>query len=321
MNKLLKALLTTGMVGTVASFGEIKVTDNFSTSGFFDMSAGAVITSDEETIYGGFDQLELDFMYDFKNGVTARADINTNGGVIVGDPADPETVGNDLGITMEQAFITATPMGGPLSITAGKFLSSTGWEAAEPVDMFQYSYSKTLVYGGYQNGIALNFSQPMFNIYLAAIGSVWDGGNTDFEKPAFEAQLALMPVEALTAKIAYAMDTETTSGVENQGLLNAWVSYAVGPALLAGEFNYMTNWEAEDVNGMGWLVMANVGIGDKAGVTVRYSGIQIDEGDPDQEITVSPSYVFNDNLSGLVELKYEIDAEVTNIAVETIFAF
>jgi hypothetical protein len=180
-----------------------------------------------------------------------------------------------------------------------------------------------LVYGGYQNGLALSYGTDMFGVYGAVVGSVWDGSDTDPEYPGVEAQVSLMPVPGLTAKVAYAGDIMEDY---TQSLINSWVSYSMGSILVAGEFNYMMNWKAEDINGMGWIGLVNFGLGEHAACTIRYSGIIVDDKDDDTEdldteITLSPSLALTENLGILAEYKFEFDAEVNNFAVEALLTF
>ncbi len=316
MNKVknLSTALTVIGLGAASSFAEIKVTDNLSLSGFFDMSAGGAIMEDEEEFFMGFDQFELDLAYKFGD-VSANADLNK----------DINSAGNSF--DLEQAYVTYSKSG--FAVTAGKFLSSTGFEAAEPTGLYQYSYSKNCdrsvvdgcVYGGYQNGLALSYGTDMFALYGAFVGSIWNGADTDPEYPGVEAQLSLMPVQGLTAKVAYAGDIMEDY---TQSLINAWASYSFGSIMIAGEFNYLMNWGAEDINGMGWIGLVNFGLGEHAACTIRYSGIMVDEiedGDPNTEITVSPSLALTDNLGVLAEYKLEIEDEVNRFAVEALLTF
>jgi hypothetical protein len=318
MNKVknLSMALTVIGLGAASSFAEIKVTDNLSLSGFFDMSGGAVLdgAAETESYFMGFDQFELDLAYSYGD-VSANVDLN----YWAADPALEADLGGNPVVLFEQGYVTYSKNG--MAVMAGKFLSSTGFEAAEPTGLYQYSTSKTLVYGGYQNGLALSYGTEMFALYGAVVGSVWDGLDTDPEYPGVEAQISLMPVEGLTAKVAYAGDIMEDY---TKSLINAWASYSMGSVTVAGEFNYLMNWDAEDINGMGYLAMVNFGLGANAACTIRYSGIMIDEvedGDPNTEVTLSPSLALTDNLGTLAEVRYDIEDEVTSFAVEAILTY
>ena len=289
---------------------EIKLNDNLSVSGFLDMSTVTTMGDETETSLS-FDQFEMDFHLNYGS-VTGQVDI---------DSTDP-----DQGIKLEQGFVTYTApkdMLPGVSITAGRFLSSLGFEAAEPTGLYQYSFSEGIPYPGYQNGVALNV-KPMkeAGLYVAFLSSVWDVNETDAGTPGIEAQLALTPIEQITAKVGYALDAMDDY---TQTELNAWVSFAQGPLTLAGEIDLLGNWGADGNNGMHFLGMANVSLADiisaPIGVTLRFSGITLDDSDTSTEFTFSPSYTATDNWLLLAEFKQRLDAEETIIAVESLFTF
>ena len=322
------ALITVCLLSPSAS--AIKISDNFSVDGFLDMSAGATIAEDEDgdtelTAFAGYDQLEVDLNFSFDK-LSGRADIN----------------GNDA-ITLEQAFITYA-FSDMININAGRFLSSIGFEAAEPTDMFQYSYSTGIPYPGYQNGVSLSISpSDMIGIYASLVSGVWGGGgDTDLNNPGFEAQIALMPIEGLTAKVGFAGDVVEEVHAEEEGKahdhdhddeetylkseINAWVMYSMDKITVAAEFDLLPNYYAHEATGIHFLAMANIGITDEIGLTVRFSGAQNDLDNEDEELrtsfTISPSYAFNDNLGSLIELKQILgDDGETQIAFETIMTF
>ncbi len=272
-------------------------------SGFVDMS----ILSDDGVVGMGLDQLELDLSTDLGDGISIRADVNAMG------PTDP--------VTLEQAYI-AYDLAEGLSLTVGKFLSCTGFEAAEPTGMYQYSYSATLVYGGYQNGIAASYATDTFGLYGALVSSVWDGSDKDLDGDfGLEAQLILTPIEGVTAKAAFAME-------DKQNLINVWGLYENGPLSVAAEVNVMSDWGEYD-SGLGYLAMVNYGLSDQIGVTGRYSAIALTPagGGADaetSEITIAPSYAISDNWGLVAEAKLltvgNADA-VAQIGLESLITF
>ena len=277
-------------------------------SGFVDMS----ILSDDGVVGMGVDQLELDLSTDLGDGISIRADVNAMG------PTEP--------VTLEQAYI-AYEVGEGLSLTVGKFLSCTGFEAAEPTGMYQYSYSATLVYGGYQNGIAASYAMDKFGVYGAVVSSVWDGSDKDLDGDfGIEAQLTLTPIEGVTAKAAFAME-------DKQNLINVWGLYENGPLSVAAEVNVMSDWVNDDGafdSGLGYLAMVNYGLSDQIGVTARYSAIALTppgKGAKDvetNEITIAPSYALSDNWGLVAEAKLLTvgdDDAVAQIALESLITF
>jgi hypothetical protein len=288
------------------------------------MSAnGMAIKDSDATLNAELDQYEIDFMYKF-GFFSARADINSLGPV--------------GGVTTEQAFITAA-LSEHLNLSMGKFLSSSGFEAAEPTGLYQFSTSKTTgdVYGGYQNGLNIAYSTPMFGVYGAVVTDLWNGGETDLlNSPGFEAQFSLMPAEGITAKVTglFQLYDKDAIGDDGQDLINVWASYAKGPLTAAAEFNYLLNWNAgvgaaaiNDATGMGWLAMVNYKATEKLGVTLRYSALTIDDeagatDDMGSEVTLSPSYAISPNWLVLAEARMDFgNYEATSYAAESTFSF
>ena len=293
---------------------EIKLTDDLSVSGFLDMSSTTTSGGDETDIGLSFDQFELDFHLN-QGSVAARVDIDSTARTIGGQ-----------GVQLEQGYVTYTlpesTVSG-VSIKAGRFLSAMGFEAAEPTGLFQYSFSEGIPYPGYHNGIGVDVKPAkQVGIYVALLSGVWNVNDTDVKNPGIEAQVALTPMEQLTAKVGYAMDKMEDY---SQSELNAWMQFAQGPLTLAGEIDMLTNWGADGKNGMHFLGMANVSLADMisapVAVTLRFSGISLDDEDSSTEFTLSPSYSATDNWLLLAEFKQRLDAEETIIALESLFTF
>ncbi len=298
VKNLLNGAVALALMTGVAT-ADIKLNDNFVMSGFLDMSA----ISDDGTKGMALDQAEIDFMFNYDNGLSLRADLQ-------GSP--------NTSTSLEQAFMSYD-MGGGLSLTMGKFLSSSGWEAAEPTGLYQYSTSATLVYGGYQHGAAVSYSQEKFGLYGAVVSSVWDGADTSAEEIGFEAQLTLMPVEAATVKGAFLYED---FGTFNTNLINVWASYSMGSLLLAGEINLLSNWQADGNDGTGFLAMANYGISDKIAVTGRFSRLDTDAAGTVSEFTISPSYVVNENWLIVTEAKFMSNgSDTAHFALESLLTF
>ena len=270
-------------------------------SGFIDMS---FLSNDGDKTLS-LDQLEVDFSSDLGEGISVRADMN----------ALSENV------ALEQAYI-AYETGSSINLTLGKFLSCTGFEAAEPTGMYQYSYSATMVYGGYQHGIAASYGKEKFALYGALVSSVWDGNEKELDDDfGLEAQLTLTPATGVTAKAALAME-------DKQRLINVWALYQKGPLSLAAEVNVLSDWGEYD-SGLGYLAMANYAINDKIAITARYSAIALtppgDGKDKEtNEITIAPSYALSDNWALVAEVKMLTEGEadaVPQIGLESLLTF
>ena len=310
------------------SNAQVKLTDNLSLSGFLDMSAGTSLVEDESTEANtAFDQFELDFHF-ANDKVSARVDVDST--------STSSEVSRLIGL--EQAHVSYA-FSDKFSITAGRFLSCIGFEAAEPADMYQYSWSQGIPYPGYQDGVAINFTlNDQVGIYASMVESVWGNPmSSSLNLPSFEAQVALTPIDKLTTKIGFAGDVLSNgAGTEYlQSEVNAWAQFDVADNFfVAAEFDLLGNWDAiakdgnlrpEGDSGMHFLGMANYGLTDKVAVTARFSGYKVGDGDLETEVTLSPSYTFTDSWGGLVELRQTLaDADGnsrTDIAIETIYTF
>ena len=132
----------------------------------------------------------------------------------------------------------------------------------------------------------------------------------------YEYALAFTGIENLTVKAIMAdWDAyETTT---------YWASYQMDKLLLAVEVAEKDNTTGDDIEG--WLIMGNYAVTDSMGLTIRYSEEEIGTAEYDK-FTISPSYVFTDSLSGLIEYStYSVNAAGTDpgdlAAVEGIFTF
>lgn len=336
LKKLPMALTVVGL-GVASSFAEIKVGENLGISGFLDMSIAGMMQDTNSALTATFDQFELDFSWKYGDKISARADL-AYGGVGGGSTSAAGNLGGVGAVNLEQGFATATL--GSLALSGGRFLSSSGFEAAEPTGMFQYSYSENIlgpagaIYGGYQNGVNVAFTTPMFGIYGAVVADLWSTADADLETPGFEGQVAVTPGSGITAKVAYLyqMYDEDATGDASQQLLNVWGSWAGGPLTVAAEYNMLIDWDADgagpganDETGNGYLVMANYKINDKFAATLRHSGMMYADLDPFMEVTVSPSVALAANWLALAEFRYDINPDpidpIISYAVESTFTF
>ncbi len=79
-------------------------------------------------------------------------------------------------------------------------------------------------------------------------------------------------------------------------------------------------------SGSQFLVMANLGLTETAGLTFRVSEDEQDfkGGDTATKFTISPNFSVNDNLGLILELSqtdYGMEGTSTSVAFETIFTF
>ena len=270
-------------------------------SGFVDIAASKQGTNTETTTA----QVELNF--DYATGpVSARIGLDFGEGSVYG-AAD----------NLEEAYATYD-FGNGLSVTGGKMLTYMGFEAFDPTGMYQFSYAYDIdgaqdIYDAHDYGASIDYGTDSFSI------GVWSSLEND---AGYELALAFTGIENFTAKAIWSdftnVTTVTTPGEEADPYAKStyWISYQMDKLLLAAEVAEKDSKGAgsngSDVDGM--LVMANYAVTDKMGLTLRYSeteytafnsGVVSYEG---SKITVSPSYMFTDSFSGLVEFSsYDTD--------------
>jgi hypothetical protein len=287
-------------------------------SGFIDLyyqSKDSTTGSDT----AGLGQVEIDF--DYASGpVSASVDFDLGGdfatkgsdGVADGDP------------TLEEAIITYD-FGNGASVTYGKMLSYLGFEAYDPINMYQYSTAYESIggiYDGYAVGASVDYANDMFSV------GVWSSLSNS---PDLEYALAFTGVENLTVKAIFAdYGKDSISSLNLKGKSTFWASYQLGKLLLAAEVTEAEAATATDTESEGFLIMGNYAFTDKVGLTLRYSESETSASGvntyKDEKITISPSYVFNDNLSGLIEYSTFDSGSFTKaisdyMAVELIYTF
>jgi hypothetical protein len=310
-------------------------------SGFIDLYYQSKDKAGSDTVDVG----QVEIMFDYASGpISASVDIDFyNSGtttVITGFGADNAIGGtgvdadttadiSDNDGSLEEAIVTYD-FGNGASVTVGKMLSYLGFEAYDPTNMYQYSYAYDGldgagqdIYDGYATGASIDYGTDMFSL------GVWSSLTNS---PDLEYALAFTGVENLTVKAIYAdygKDSTTSTGTKAKSTY--WASYQIGKLLIAAELAEAEASTAAGTDLEGMLLMANYGITDKVGLTLRYSEFESTTGttkDFDiEKVTVSPSYVFNDNFSGLVEYSTYDQAVVGAIkpidfvAVELIYTF
>ena len=271
--------------------------------GFIDVFYQSQDTADpaDRDDYLDVGQVELNF--DFATGpVSASVDVD---------------FGLASEVNLEEAVITYD-LGNGFSVSGGKMLSYTGFEAYDPINMYQYSYAYDAasgisggqdVYDAYDDGMSIDYATDAFSIGLWS--SVEEDGG-------FEYAVAYTGVENLTFKAIMA-DWETYE------ITTIWASYQMDKLLLGAEIAEKDMTDPADNDIDAFLIMANYAITDATALTLRYSEEEVGA-DTYEKLTISPSYVFNDSFSGLIE--YSVYDETTGatvindlFAVELIYTF
>ena len=298
-------------------------------SGFIDIAFTDQADTAQETVIG---QVEINF--DYSTGpVSASVGLDFGGNNAPGLDADEEYDGDS---NLEQAYVTYD-FGNGFSITAGKMLTYMGFEAYDPTDMYQYSYAYDMgntetqsIYDAYDVGVSIDYATDTYSI------GVWASAENS---AGYELALAYTGIENFTAKAIWS-DFSDQAGGPAYTKNTYWVSYQLGSLLLAAEIaeadykSVGTPSPAEDDQDKdGFLIMGNYAFTDSIALTLRYSVEETSDWNSDVltsdigKFTISPSYVFTDNLSGLVEFStYDEDVvaggEIEDLlAVELIYTF
>ena len=310
----LTPVATTLLLSLGAMSAQAEEKKPLSIGGFVDMSYLSTDTDGGESeLTSGIDQVEINIGYDFGNKLTAHVDIEYQ------DQGDDQEDNQEVDI--EQAFITYA-LSDNFNVKAGRFLSYTGWETEEPTGLFQYSgtgYAKYF-YGGYQQGVSGIYSGDKYAVAVSIVNDL-AGEGTDTEHPAIETMLALMPTDEITIKGFYSKDGDVE-------LINTWASYSKDALTLAVEYNTAEDSAFVGSDASGYLLMANYAISSNVGLTVRYNDWEVEDAsgatfEESSGITISPSYVVNDNL--IMVFEYRMDetngVDINSLAVEALITF
>ena len=262
---------------------------------------------------------QVEFMFDYSAGpVSASVDFDFY----------PNFDGSGKDSALEEAIVTYD-FGNGMSVTAGKMLTYMGFEAYDPTNMYQFSYAYDAgntavqnIYDAYDYGASFDYGTDSYSIGL------W----TSLENSAgYEVALAFTGIENLTAKAIWSDFTDADAPYDKSTF---WVSYQLGKLLLAAEVAQADFHSSGSADVDGFLIMGNYGVTDKVGLTLRYSEEEITTAyntstlaNDYSKFTISPSYMFTDNLSGLIEYStYEDDVSGNAdpedlLAVEVIYTF
>lgn len=307
MRSLLTSALATALaLGSLSA--DIKLANSLDISGFVDMSYSSLspdAAGAKDTTTMAMDQAEIDFKLDLGSGIKAQLDLATYA----------MSSGNAESVVVEQAFVeyAVTDM---VTLTLGKWDSAVGYEGTEPMDMFQNSYSLTSdLMPPAHTGLMLGFDNGQFNASFGMINSLTDESNPDDnDEMGYVIHAGFTPVEGLTANLNYATSNEkdgpadgqaALTGSEDVTLMTFDVEYAAGALTAAFEYaakEVDTGTTAEDT---AMMLMGNYAFNERIALTVRYSQNEDTAGMKATEFTISPSYVFTENWTGLIEYRSE----------------
>lgn len=234
---------------------------------------------------------------------------------------------------LEEAYITYD-FGNGFSVTGGRMLTYMGFEAFDPTNMYQFSYAYDVngtqdIYDAYDTGASIDYGTDAFSI------GVWSSLEAN---AGYELALAFTGIENFTAKAIWS--DFSAPGIDAYEKSTYWISYQMDKLLIAAEVAEKDSLDIGSANASdataiasdvdGFMIMANYAVSDAVGLTLRYSEEEISNFDGEAvydgtKFTVSPSYVFTESLSGLLEYSsYDADLGTEKeelIAAEVIFTF
>ena len=332
---------------------EIVINDFLSFEGFIDMSythedneASPANPSFDGSDNGfGVDQVEINWLFNFDR-VTGVVDF-----AYIGSDADGSAVDSGSGddSQLEQAYATYA-LDESSSITAGRFQSMLGFEAFEPTGLYQFSFAyDNSILPAYGEGVKYNYASGDFSFGAALLsdyesydaGRLGGSGNSSnaIELSASYSQ------DNVTYFLGYAQQDSEGATDGTTDVINAYVTYATGAWIFAGELN-IGNSEtgsyalglSNDEDAMSGLLMANYAYSDVASVTGRISFESFEANDTvgtelnQTKLTLAHGYAFTDNLFLVTEVSVvdatleatgaaDQDLESLQGAVELIFAF
>lgn len=219
-------------------------------------------------------------------------------------------------LTMLDAYVSYDA-GGGVTLTGGKFLSWLGYEAFDPVNMNQITYSPVTVgtlssIPAYHTGFKAEYTEKDFSLGWAVVDSVYsnrgiDKGDGELKRNAgFEAYFKYSAVPNLTLWAGAAYDTKGTFQAHNVMTLDFWGEYSLdSKTTVAAEF--LSKDGGDFSKGTTWLAYLNYALTDKIKCVFRVGGENLSGktvGSDFMQYTFGPSFKVSDNLTVRAEYSY-----------------
>jgi predicted porin len=313
----------------------IQINKYLNLSGFVDMSYTNVDndTGIADTASFNMDQAELDFTINAGEGLTARIDLQTSGGA--GATRDFTNIEQ---ARLDYAF-------GDWTLTLGKFDTFIGLEALEPTGMYQYSNSLIFALEPTQHtGISLGYDNGFFNGALALVNSLSVNNPNNNDEMAYALHAGVTPNKAWSVNLNYgisddapsvAVGVQPTSETTLLTLDVMWENFGwtVGAEYIDTELETSAGAATTTTDTDGYSLMVNYAFSERMALTGRFSttdsSVNGTVGSTEKdEFSISPSYCFTKNWSGLLEYRKDTtsvtatpDVDTTTIALETTFTF
>jgi len=336
MNTRQKLVAALSLATSLTALADIKVNDNLTISGY---AAGSYeyIKPDPGTatdsLFNGAkdtpdaDALKTIFTMNFKP-VTGVVSLFYIPNIPTGAMRNEATI--------LDAYVTYDA-GGGVTVTGGKFLSYLGYEAFDPVNMAQITYSPVTVgtlgaIPTYHTGVKVDYSDKDVGYGLAVLDSVYspfgiDKGDGELlHNAGFEGYVTYKGAKDLTLWAGFAYDTKGGFQPHNVLALDVWAQYQLDKATtVAAEFCSKDGGDFS--KGYTWLAYLNYAVSDKVSIVGRIGGEKLQgktAGADTTQYTFSPGYALTDHLTVRAEYTYydyKGGASKSVVGVQAIFKF
>jgi hypothetical protein len=210
--------------------------------------------------------------------------------------------------------------GSGLTITGGRFLSWMGYEAFDPINMYQVSSAyinpdgTIMFYPAYHEGVKVKYSAGDVTVGAALLDSlygpsIYRGDGELKHNFGTEVFASFNPLKGLTiwTGIGYDSPGGLPSQVHSDTLYNVWVQYQVGNATIAGEYLY--NDAARASTGSDGLILLDYAFTKQISSAFRISSGKLKNTDVSPGLgftkyTVSPTYAVTEHFSIRPEISY-----------------
>lgn len=300
MTTRLNIVLMASLAATATAFAEVKLNEQFATSGYISFSAAHTETDGARDQFMDVDSVKVSGIASFEK-VTGVVSMHT-------------FASHDPVILDAYATYAVSPAA---SVTVGNFLSYLGFEAWDYPNMLQISYANTLgaFIPAYQSGVKLDVSSGSLSGGVSFVDSVYGPtyykGDGDLDNGGgMEAFLKYSSGDSsVFAALAY--DDGIGGTTDDRYTLDLWAQTKAGETTLAAEYCYSRlKTGGVEADGFFWLLLAMQPLNEKWSVTGRISGGEDESlaiGSPAPSFykgTFSPAVTITDNLGLLLEYSY-----------------
>lgn len=319
--KEMTAVLGAILLFTGVSASEVRAEDDNSlkVSGFVDVSYS---DSDESGSYGTFslDQVEVDFEKQIDDKLSVRADFQfgTDGCASCGDG----TSNTDSTFGIEQGYVTYS-IPDAVEITAGLFNAPIGFESLDPTDMYQFSHGLVFANGIPTNIAGLKASAApveMLDISFYVVNG-WDLATDNNNAKTIGGRVGITPTEGVNVGLSAITGPETAANTKDKRTVidvdltvTAVNNLTIGAEYNSGEEDKASAVTAgKDAEWSAFSVMANYGITDDLGLTLRYESFDDEEGSrlgtvgglaqKQESITIAAGYSLGEGAGVVVEYR------------------